>query len=109
MSKEMEGKHVAAVLIVMGVLSFAWVITDTVLGYKTRQSKEGLGFCPPISREQSTGTIRCYSGSHLVYENSIYYNGGILCAVSGKEIKITGGKSLCVIESWQPDNWTPPQ
>lgn len=65
--------------------------------------------CWPISLAQYTGTIRCYSGGHLVYENSIYYNGGILCAVSGKEIKITGGKSLCVIESWQPDNWTPPQ
>lgn len=64
--------------------------------------------CPFIPREQSTGTIQCWSGGQLVYQNSIYHNGGVLCSVNGKAIKITGGKSLCVIESSQDSVWNPP-
>lgn len=64
--------------------------------------------CWPISASQSTGTIRCWSGGELVYQNSIYHNGGVLCAIDGHEIKITGGKSLCIIESSQDSVWTPP-
>lgn len=64
--------------------------------------------CWPIATSQSTGTIQCWSGGQLVYQNSIYHNGGVLCAVDGHEIRITGGKSLCVIESSQGDVWNPP-
>lgn len=64
--------------------------------------------CWPIPTEQSTGTISCWSGGELVYQNSVYHNGGVLCASSGKEIRITGGKSLCVIESNQSSAWEPP-
>lgn len=63
--------------------------------------------CWPIS-SQSTGTIECWSGGILVYSNHIYHNGGVLCATDGHEIKITGGKSLCVIESNQDSAWKPP-
>ncbi len=105
----MESKHTAQVMIVVGIIAFAWVITDTVMSYQsTRPTTITQGDCRPITRAQSTGTIRCWSGGVLVYQNSIYHNGGILCSTDGKLIKITGGKSLCVIESSQFSVWSPP-
>lgn len=64
--------------------------------------------CWPISHELAPGSIRCWSGGELVYGNYIYHNGGVLCSSDGKEIRITGGKSLCVIESDQDNAWEPP-
>lgn len=64
--------------------------------------------CRPVPLYQSTGHIQCWSGGELVYSRYIYHNGGVLCSVDGKAIKITGGKSLCVIESSQDSVWNPP-
>lgn len=64
--------------------------------------------CWPIPHDLAPGSIRCWSGGELVYSNHIYHNGGVLCSIEGKEIKITGGKSLCVIESDQDSSWEPP-
>lgn len=84
------------------------LIRWAVLGYEQDTRGSISDECPTILRSQATGTIRCWSGSQLVYQNSIYHNGGVLCAVDGKAIKITGGKSLCVIESSQDSVWNPP-
>lgn len=107
---EMESKHTAAVLIFIGFFAFVWVIVDTVQNpIRLTLPSTNKSNCQPISPYESTGSIRCWSGGLLVYENRIYHNGGILCSTDGKAIKITGGKSLCIIESNQPDNWTPPR
>lgn len=76
-----------------------------IVGY-TKNSKGEK--CWPIPHELAPGSIRCWSGGELVYGNYIYHNGGVLCSSDGKEIKITGGKSLCVIESDQDSSWEPP-
>lgn len=88
------------------ILLFTLAPIDTLRRVSNDKGKDR--DCWPIPPSQSTGTIRCWSGGQLVYQNSIYHNGGVLCAASGKEIRITGGKSLCVIESNQSNVWSPP-
>lgn len=99
----MRFKIVAGIFVLV-----AGLLVGRLIGSESERAIKTSRDCWPISHSQSTGIIRCWSGGELVYENSIYHNGGVLCSASGKEIKITGGKSLCVIESSQSDNWTPP-
>lgn len=91
-------------------LFLAWIALSLCIAgvsgeFKQSKNKQD---CWTIPRDSATGTIRCWSGGQLVYQNSIYHNGGVLCSSDGKEIKITGGKSLCVIESNQDSAWEPP-
>jgi hypothetical protein len=66
--------------------------------------------CYKIPSSNSTGIIKCYSGGIVVYEKSIYHNGGYLCSIDGTEINVTGrSEGLCIVESRQDDFWNVPE
>lgn len=96
----------AVVVIGMGIY-FGPSILEALLAALPDQRSDS-GDCWPVPHELAPGCIRCWSGGELVYGNYIYHNGGVLCSSDGKEINITGGKSLCVIESNQSNAWEPP-